>query len=285
MANTTRRPRRRRKAAIRSGSVVTGSPSSEVCSTKSSSPGDALVRADREVVERLGGVGAPLAQRLRQQRQRGHQDQGPLAVKPLGDPHRGQRLAGPAGHDQLAPVGALEALDRRPDRLLDVREGLLAGRAARAQIVGRLRATRPAQAQAASGAGSRPAPAGHRAFASRSGRAGRWWRSAAGRRSRGGSTRQERVNVGLLDRVARGRTPSPGSPRGRRRVPRRRGRFRRQGPGLRPVRPEPDLAEPAPVLRCVPQVPGADALELASSNSWPSVQTTYQVGEGQRPPA
>ena len=58
-----------------------------------------LVRADREVVERLGGVGAPLPQRLRQQRERGDQDQRPLRVQPLGDPHRRQRLAGPAGHD------------------------------------------------------------------------------------------------------------------------------------------------------------------------------------------
>ena len=135
------------------GSVVTGSPNSEVCATNSSSPATRLVRADGEVVERCG-VGAPLAQGLREQRQRRDQNQRPPGVEPLGDPHRRQRLAGSAGHDQLPAVGALEALDRRPDRLLDVRERLLRARAAGAQIVRATRATPPAQARAASGAGS-----------------------------------------------------------------------------------------------------------------------------------
>ena len=165
---------------------------------------------------------------------------------------------------QLAAVGALEALDRRPDRLLDVRERLLAGRAAGAQIVRRrgprhlrkleLRAEqvadrlalvieRPPRGRAEPVGGGDQQPVGE-----------------------AGPTRlgQEGVNVGLLDRVARGRRPSPGSPRGRRRAPRRPGRSRRRRPRRPASRTTARPCETGPGTPGACADTSADALELVA---------------------
>ena len=53
------------------------------------------------------------------------------------------------------------------------------------------------------------------------------------------------------------------------------------GPSARPVRPQPDLAEPALVLRCVPQVPRAYALELVPARFGIGVETGEEAGEAQ----
>ncbi|MNF96986.1 hypothetical protein D3C84_797990 [compost metagenome] len=71
----------------------------------------------------------PLGERLRQQRQTGHQKQHPLAGtgQPLGNLQAGKGLAGAAGHDQLAAFGIFEACCNSIQRGFLVIPKLLAG--------------------------------------------------------------------------------------------------------------------------------------------------------------
>ncbi|CKM69207.1 Uncharacterised protein [Mycobacterium tuberculosis] len=90
------------------------------------------VRAHRERPHIQLTLCGPLPQRLAQQRNRGHQQQNPRAAAvvggdALGDLERGERLAGAAGHDQLAAIVAhREPAEHRVDRLLLVRPQLVA---------------------------------------------------------------------------------------------------------------------------------------------------------------
>ena len=49
------------------------------------------------------------------------------------------------------------------------------------------------------------------------------------------------------------------------------------------VRPKPDLLEPTSVLRCVAQVPGTDALELAPALAGVGVELSEEPSEAQGP--
>ena len=113
-------------------------PARRCAATNSSSPATRLVRADREVVERLRwrwrstragsapsseSEGTRTSVRLLSSRSAIHIAASVLPV--------------PQAMSSWPRSVPLEALDRRPDRLLDVREGLLSGRAAGAQIIRR----------------------------------------------------------------------------------------------------------------------------------------------------
>ena len=139
MANTTRRPRRRRNAAITPGSVVTGNPNSAVCCDELVLADDRLVRTHREVLERLAGVcvhsrrvcpssdseGTSTSDRLLPRRSAIH-----IAASVLPVPHAMINW----------PRSLLsESLDGRVDGLAHVGKRLLTRGSAGPQIVGRLR--------------------------------------------------------------------------------------------------------------------------------------------------
>ena len=71
------------------------------------------VGAHREGPDRLLGLVGPSGDRLRHQRQGGHHQQRPAACArhALGDEQAGKGLPRAAGHDQLAPVRGLQALE------------------------------------------------------------------------------------------------------------------------------------------------------------------------------
>ncbi len=81
-------------------------------------PTDLGVGADGIRPKLYRGLGGPLAQRLRHQRDRRHQEQHRATGRHqvLGDPQRGERLARATRHDQLAPVGAGEVRAGRLQR-------------------------------------------------------------------------------------------------------------------------------------------------------------------------
>jgi hypothetical protein len=53
-------------------------------------------------------------------------------------------------------------------------------------------------------------------------------------------------------------------------------------PSIRPIRPKPHFAEAAAVLRCVAQVPKADALELPPTPYGIGIEPREQASEAQR---
>jgi hypothetical protein len=89
------------------------------------------VRADCPEGEFPAGACAPLSERLGEECQRRYKDQRALTAEALADPQPSQRLARPAGHDQLTAAGGLEPRTNDIDSFHDVRKRPLGLRAPR----------------------------------------------------------------------------------------------------------------------------------------------------------